>query len=53
MTQRSPRRLINNAGKYFVKCTAVPSSKASYDEETASRPWQASAEMTGLTEAVA
>jgi NAD(P)-dependent dehydrogenase (short-subunit alcohol dehydrogenase family) len=35
-------------GKYFEKKTAVPSSTASYDESTALRLWQVSAEMTGL-----
>lgn len=35
-------------GKYFIKCKAVPSSKVSYDEETARRLWEISEEMTGL-----
>lgn len=36
------------SGKYFVECEPVPSSPLSYDEETAKRLWQVSAEMTGL-----
>ena len=35
-------------GKYFDRMNEVPSSDASYDEETAARLWQVSAEMTGL-----
>jgi NAD(P)-dependent dehydrogenase (short-subunit alcohol dehydrogenase family) len=35
-------------GKYFVRCRAVPSSQASYDEDTAGRLWAVSAQMTGL-----
>ena len=35
-------------GKYFVDRKAVQSSNASYDTTTASRLWQASAELTGL-----
>jgi NAD(P)-dependent dehydrogenase (short-subunit alcohol dehydrogenase family) len=35
-------------GKYFVNQQPVPSSPASYDEATASRLWQVSAEMTAL-----
>lgn len=35
-------------GKYFVKCQAVPSSPASYDEATARRLWQVSADYTNL-----
>ena len=35
-------------GKYFEKMKAVPSSKASYDEDAARRLWQATAELTGL-----
>ena len=35
-------------GKYFIKCKAAPSSRASYDEETARRLWEISEEMTGL-----
>jgi NAD(P)-dependent dehydrogenase (short-subunit alcohol dehydrogenase family) len=36
------------SGKYFVKKEAVSSSEASYDEATARRLWQVSAEMTEL-----
>ncbi len=36
-------------GKYFQKQTAIPSSEASYDTAAASRLWQVSAELTGLT----
>jgi NAD(P)-dependent dehydrogenase (short-subunit alcohol dehydrogenase family) len=39
--------------KYYVKCKPVHSSPASYDEAAARRLWQVSAEMTGLSEAVA
>jgi NAD(P)-dependent dehydrogenase (short-subunit alcohol dehydrogenase family) len=35
-------------GKYFVKCRAVSSSKASYDQIAAARLWRISAELTGL-----
>ena len=35
-------------GRYFVKCKAVPSSPASYDQDTASRLWQVSADYTNL-----
>lgn len=35
--------------KYFVEQKAVPSSEASYDEATARRLWQVSAELTGLS----
>jgi NAD(P)-dependent dehydrogenase (short-subunit alcohol dehydrogenase family) len=35
-------------GKYFARCRAVPSSQASYDEDTARRLWAVSAQMTGL-----
>ncbi len=37
-------------GKYFVDGQAVPSSAASYDEDTARKLWQVSLEMTGLVE---
>jgi len=37
-------------GKYFVDDQAVPSSAASYDEDTARKLWQVSMEMTGLVE---
>ncbi|OGN82558.1 MAG: short-chain dehydrogenase [Chloroflexi bacterium GWB2_54_36] len=36
-------------GKYFEKQTAVPSSEESYDPATASRLWQVSEAMTGLS----
>ncbi|MHB8113646.1 MAG: SDR family oxidoreductase [Bellilinea sp.] len=36
-------------GKYFERQTAVPSSEGSYDPATASRLWQVSEAMTGLT----
>jgi NAD(P)-dependent dehydrogenase (short-subunit alcohol dehydrogenase family) len=36
-------------GKYFYQCRTVSSSKASYDEAVASKLWQVSAEMTGLS----
>lgn len=36
------------SGKYFVDKEPVRSSPASYDEETARRLWEISAEMTGL-----
>lgn len=36
------------AGKYFDKKKAVTSSPASYDETTARRLWEVSAQMTGL-----
>lgn len=36
-------------GKYFAKKKAVPSSQASYDEATARRLWQVSAELSGLS----
>lgn len=35
-------------GKYFVECKPVQSSPASYDEATARRLWEVSAQMTGL-----
>jgi len=35
-------------GQYFEKKKAVPSSKASYDEDIARRLWQATAKLTGL-----
>jgi NAD(P)-dependent dehydrogenase (short-subunit alcohol dehydrogenase family) len=36
------------SGKYFDKSKAVPSSKASYDEEAARRLWEISEQITGL-----
>jgi hypothetical protein len=36
------------SGKYFVNKNVRRSSKASYDETTAQRLWQVSAQMTGL-----
>lgn len=39
-------------GKYFDRCKAVRSSAVSYDQETAQKLWQASLEMTGLSETV-
>jgi NAD(P)-dependent dehydrogenase (short-subunit alcohol dehydrogenase family) len=36
-------------GKYFTKCKAIRSSKASYDEIAAGRLWRVSAELTGLS----
>ena len=36
------------SGRYFVRRQAVPSSPASYDEATARRLWEISAQMTGL-----
>lgn len=36
-------------GKYFEKQTAVPSSEESYDPATASRLWQVSEAMTGVS----
>lgn len=36
-------------GKYFVKKHPVESSRASYDQATAQRLWQLSAELTGLS----
>lgn len=38
------------SGRYFVDQKAVPSSTESYDEQTAERLWQVSAELTGLRE---
>jgi NAD(P)-dependent dehydrogenase (short-subunit alcohol dehydrogenase family) len=38
------------SGKYFYHCEAIPSSKASYDEEAARQLWQLSLELTGLEE---
>jgi hypothetical protein len=35
-------------GKYFIKGEPSPSGPASYDEETAGRLWDISAQMTGL-----
>lgn len=35
-------------GRYFEDKTSLPSSKTSYDENTARRLWQVSEEMTGL-----
>jgi NAD(P)-dependent dehydrogenase (short-subunit alcohol dehydrogenase family) len=37
------------SGRYFVWEKAVPSSPASYDEETAQRLWQGSLQLTGLS----
>ena len=39
------------SGKYFVKQKAVPSSPASYDEDSARRLWEISEQMTGLSAA--
>jgi NAD(P)-dependent dehydrogenase (short-subunit alcohol dehydrogenase family) len=39
-----------SSGQYFIDCKAVPSSTESYDEQTAERLWQVSAELTGLDE---
>jgi retinol dehydrogenase 12 len=36
-------------GKYFVECKPVQSSAASYDQATARRLWEVSAQMTGLS----
>ena len=36
------------SGKYFVKKRAVKSSRASYDQATARRLWQLSADLTGI-----
>lgn len=36
------------SGKYLVDCKPVPSDAASYDQATAKRLWEMSAEMTGL-----
>lgn len=36
------------SGQYFVKNRAVKSSKASYDQDSAQRLWQLSAELTGV-----
>lgn len=38
----------NVTGKYFDKCKAVESSKASYDEAAARRLWEISEQLTGL-----
>jgi NAD(P)-dependent dehydrogenase (short-subunit alcohol dehydrogenase family) len=35
-------------GKYFVDCKPVPSSPASYNQDTAQRLWQVSEALTGL-----
>jgi NAD(P)-dependent dehydrogenase (short-subunit alcohol dehydrogenase family) len=40
------------SGKYFVRQKAVESSKASYDENLASRLWRVSAELTGLSDQI-
>jgi retinol dehydrogenase-12 len=40
-------------GKYFVKCQPARSDPASYDEETARRLWETSAQMVGLEQAAA
>ncbi|MFH2104007.1 MAG: hypothetical protein ABIJ39_11705 [Chloroflexota bacterium] len=37
------------SGKYFVNLKAIRSSKASYDQSAADRPWQVSAEMCGFS----
>lgn len=39
-------------GKYFDRCKPIPSSKVSYDLETARKLWDLSMKMTGLTETV-
>jgi retinol dehydrogenase-14 len=36
------------SGRYFAKCRPKRSSKRSYDEATAARLWQVSAELVGL-----
>jgi retinol dehydrogenase-12 len=36
-------------GKYFYQCRPIPSDPASYDEESARRLWEVSAEMTNLS----
>jgi NAD(P)-dependent dehydrogenase (short-subunit alcohol dehydrogenase family) len=38
----------NVSGKYFVKCTPMPSSPDSYDEALARRLWEESSELTRL-----
>lgn len=38
------------SGKYFEKSKAVPSSRASYDEESQRRLWAISEQMTGLAD---
>jgi retinol dehydrogenase-14 len=38
-------------GRYFAKSESKPSSKRSYDETTAARLWQVSADLVGLTTA--
>lgn len=35
-------------GKYFEDCKAIPSSKASYDEEVSRRLWDVSEKLTGI-----
>lgn len=40
------------SGQYFAKEKAVRSTAASYDEDTARRLWEVSAQMTGLKETV-
>ena len=39
-------------GQYFAGSKPVPSSKASYDEDTARRLWEVSSQMTGLEAAI-
>lgn len=39
-------------GQFFVKRRAVRSDPASYDQKTAARLWQVSAQMTGITQEV-
>lgn len=35
-------------GRYFYKKQAIPSSPASYNEETAAKLWQVSEQLTGI-----
>lgn len=44
--------LAGVSGQYFAKQKAVRSTAASYDEDTARRLWEVSAQMTGLKETV-
>lgn len=44
--------LAGVSGQYFAKEKAVRSTAASYDEDTARRLWEVSAQMTGLKETV-
>ena len=37
------------SGQYFVKCAPAKTSPAAFDDDTADRLWQVSAQLTGLT----